>query len=111
MTRPHRSAMITAMKTVWTIAFAGLLIAGTQAIADEKKCRCVANGTTYVEGQTVCLKLGSTPYLARCDRFLNNTTWTRVSDRCDDQQMSMSDTPDEPATLDMVDLAGILDSQ
>ncbi|MEZ5811232.1 MAG: hypothetical protein R3D45_07415 [Rhizobiaceae bacterium] len=94
------------MKTIRIVVFAGLLTVGTQAIAEEGKCHCVANGTTYVEGQTACLKIGSTPFLARCDRFLNNTTWTRVGDSCDSQQTSMSDQVDETATLEV---AGILD--
>lgn len=51
-------------------------------LAGEIKCRCVANGMEYEQGQVACLKLGSTQHMARCETFLNNTTWTRISDGC-----------------------------
>lgn len=89
---------------VTAVFFTLLLLSFGAAAAGERKCLCVANGTSYEEGQVVCLRLGSAPYTARCERFLNNTTWTKVHDGCDAMSMlvpidSEQESPSELAGL------------
>lgn len=43
-----------------------------------KSCVCKANGRDYHEGQIACI-LGR---LARCEMFLNNTTWKQLANDC-----------------------------
>ena len=64
------------------LALATLLAstAGSHAGSD---CECVGNGKRVKEGEVLCLQIGpSTRYLARCERVLNNTSWTKLSDGC-----------------------------
>lgn len=53
----------------------------SDALAD---CMCAANGTRYEQGETTCIRLSSGNYLARCEKVLNNSSWTRISDGCQD---------------------------
>lgn len=48
-----------------------------------ESCNCVANGQRVELGQLFCIKTASgKEFLARCERVLNNTSWTRVQDGC-----------------------------
>lgn len=93
--RMLESAVITAL----------LLLPIGAAMAGERKCQCVANGTSYEEGQLVCLRLGAAPYTARCERFLNNTTWTKVRDGCDAMSMSEPSESVHQTLFEVADLA------
>ncbi len=53
----------------------------TAARAD---CLCAANGLRYEQGETTCIRLSSGSYLARCEKVLNNSSWTKISDDCQD---------------------------
>lgn len=44
----------------------------------DKKCQCRFQGQRYELGEIACIR----SKLARCDMFLNNTTWTFLSDSC-----------------------------
>lgn len=53
------------------------------AVADgltkfDPKCMCRANGQRYTLGEYACIQ----SKLARCEMFLNNTTWKFTSDSC-----------------------------
>lgn len=80
-----------------------VLIAATPARADSE---CLANGTFFQIGQIACLMPSSTPYLARCDEVLNNTSWVKLQDGCskvepaphaDAKPLSEISSPAEPA--------------
>jgi hypothetical protein len=65
------------------LTLAILLSLTATAVAAEPDCFCVANGKRVPEGNTVCIHPGSTSaFLARCERVLNNTSWTKIRDGC-----------------------------
>jgi len=68
---------------ITTTSCALILSAGLSAtaLADEN-CTCRGNGQDVPEGQTVCLKTASGMKLARCERVLNNTSWTILDSDC-----------------------------
>lgn len=82
------------------IAFLGALAAAfsvlpLEVFADENgiECSCVANGERIEIGQTVCLRPGSgQPFMARCERVLNNTSWKRLQDGCPTANLDISDS-------------------
>lgn len=43
-----------------------------------KNCKCKANGRDYHEGDVACIR----GHLARCEMFLNNTSWKQIADDC-----------------------------
>lgn len=43
-----------------------------------KNCKCRANGQVFEQGQIACI-LGK---LARCEMFLNNSSWKTIADVC-----------------------------
>ena len=45
-------------------------------------CTCRAQGTSFALGAVVCLKTPEGPRLARCERVLNNTSWTPLETPC-----------------------------
>lgn len=45
-------------------------------------CRCRFQGTTYALGTTVCMNTPLGQQLARCDLFLNNTSWVPTGTPC-----------------------------
>jgi len=45
---------------------------------------CKANGRDYHEGQITCI-LG---HLARCEMFLNNTTWKQLANDCPEASLA-----------------------
>jgi hypothetical protein len=44
----------------------------------DPKCQCRYQGQRYNLGEFACIR----SKLARCDMFLNNTTWTFLDDSC-----------------------------
>ena len=44
----------------------------------DKKCQCRFEGQRYNIGEYACIR----SKIARCDMFLNNTTWTFLEDSC-----------------------------
>lgn len=45
-------------------------------------CTCRYNGGDVFEGQTACINTARGPTLARCERFLNNTSWKFLDQPC-----------------------------
>ena len=56
------------------------------ATKNDPKCQCRYQGQRYNLGEYACIR----SKLARCDMFLNNTTWTFLDDSCGAVQL---DTP------------------
>lgn len=48
------------------------------ATTADPKCKCRFQGQRFNVGDYVCIR----SQLARCDMFLNNTTWTFLDDSC-----------------------------
>jgi hypothetical protein len=76
-------------------AFSAVLLAATSLAVPAawagEECECLGNGKRVKEGGVVCLKIGSSdPYLARCERNLNNTSWKKISDGCPTASSSQS---------------------
>jgi hypothetical protein len=61
----------------------GALLWSCPAFADGPiPCTCRAAGTSHALGAVVCLKTPDGPRLARCERVLNNTSWTPLATPC-----------------------------
>lgn len=59
-----------------------LIVCGASAQA-ASRCSCILNGARVEEGQTACIRPGSgEPFLARCVKVLNNTSWQKLQDGC-----------------------------
>ena len=61
------------------LAFSSLL--ASPAFAGEK-CKCRFNGGYVEEGQTACIKTSNGLSLARCEKVLNNSSWTVIEKGC-----------------------------
>lgn len=64
-----------------SLAFTFVMIgAPAPVLADgvDKKCLCRFQGQRYQIGEYACIR----SKLARCEMFLNNTTWTFLDDSC-----------------------------
>lgn len=58
-------------------------IASAAAAGESIPCSCVANGERVEVGRLFCIKTAAgKTFLARCERVLNNTSWTRIQDEC-----------------------------
>lgn len=61
----------------------GALLWSQAALADGPiPCTCRAEGTSYTLGAVVCMKTPDGPKMARCDKVLNNTSWTPLTVPC-----------------------------
>ena len=58
----------------------GFVMAATGAALAAPEC--LANGKSFQLGQSACLTLAGESHLARCDKVLNNSSWTKVADNC-----------------------------
>jgi hypothetical protein len=71
------------MKNVLLAASIFTAIASGNAFAGpDGDCTCRYDGGDVVEGQTACVKTPGGMQLARCDRFLNNTSWKFLGQPC-----------------------------
>lgn len=53
------------------------------AAPPDADCTCRnRDGSKYELGQTACLRVDGTSYLARCEMNLNVTTWKKLRDGC-----------------------------
>lgn len=65
----------------------GVLVAGLITVlipisADAHNCKCRNRGVMFELGQTSCLKVDGSSYLARCEMKLNVSSWTRIQEGC-----------------------------
>ena len=67
------------------------VLSGSRANAEEAdllasgptiKCTCRFAGRNYRLGQSACFSTGQGLRMARCDKYLNNTTWTLTKKPC-----------------------------
>ena len=54
---------------------AAVAVASTAGAHD---CQCRFSGQSYAQGVTVCMR----GKVARCDMYLNNSSWKVVADEC-----------------------------
>ncbi len=60
-----------------------LIVAGSSPAPAAPRCACIANGERIQEGQITCIRPRyGTPFLARCEIVLNNTSWTKLQEGC-----------------------------
>ncbi|NVD38543.1 hypothetical protein HT585_06735 [Ensifer sp. HO-A22] len=53
------------------------------AAPPDTRCTCRnRDGSKYELGQTACLRVDGTSYLARCEMNLNVTTWKKLREGC-----------------------------
>lgn len=67
------------------IAAVVALTAAGEAFAAPPDADCTCrnrDGSKYELGQTACLRVDGTSYLARCEMNLNVTTWKKLRDGC-----------------------------
>ncbi|WP_421912677.1 hypothetical protein [Mesorhizobium sp.] len=74
-----RTLPVTLRLLVCPIAMGSIIAATAAALAAPE---CLANGKSFQLGQSVCLTLAGESHLARCDKVLNNSSWTKVADNC-----------------------------
>lgn len=70
---------------------AAAMLAATAGTAEPRDfhCTCRAgDGSKHELGQTVCIRVGGKPYLARCETSLNVTTWHKIQDGCPEASLS-----------------------
>lgn len=59
------------------------LIAAATAATAEPQCLCRYDGKRFEQGQCTCIVISGNARYACCDRVLNNSSWTFVSDQCE----------------------------
>ncbi|WP_234937488.1 hypothetical protein [Rhizobium herbae] len=74
--------------------FAGTSPAASLAAPPDAGCTCRNRDGSKLElGQTVCIRVGDTAYLARCEMELNVTTWRKLRDGCPEARLSVAVLP------------------
>ncbi len=68
----------------------GLLVGSAPAAAE---CTCRARDVVASEGEVVCLNTPLGQRLARCDKVLNNTSWTFLQDGCPAISRTLTPSP------------------
>ncbi len=71
----------------------GLIVALSPALADAHNCKCRNRGVMFQLGQTSCLKVDGSSYLARCEMRLNVSSWTKLQDGCPITERAQSMSP------------------
>jgi hypothetical protein len=79
----------------WLLATALTAIL-TPAAPAGAECTCRYAGQSFQQGQTVCIRVGGSARLARCDMALNNSSWTFLKQGC---PTALRDGPAVPAQL------------
>jgi hypothetical protein len=59
------------------------------ATAAQADCTCIYTGGTVKEGETACILTAKGKGLARCEKVLNNTSWTVLDEPCDREQSAI----------------------
>jgi len=72
---------MSARLVVQTLLGVALMLSAGVAAADPN-CRCRYDGRYFSLGDKVCIKVNGRTKMARCDMFLNNTSWTFLGDSC-----------------------------
>jgi hypothetical protein len=61
--------------------------------AQGHNCRCLYDGGLVEQGRTACIRTSEGYQLARCEMFLNNSSWKFLDRPCDRLQSQRSTTP------------------
>ena len=69
------------------------------ATKSDPKCMCRFQGQRYNIGEYACIR----SKMARCDMFLNNTTWTFLDDSCG--SVRLDELPQSTPARQMADLS------
>jgi hypothetical protein len=64
------------------VLVSGLVMALIPTLADAHNCKCRNRGVMFQLGQTSCLKVDGSSYLARCEMKLNVSSWTKIEAGC-----------------------------
>jgi hypothetical protein len=64
------------------LIFAITLPGASAAAGPDGECTCRYKGEDVIEGQTACIATANGPSLARCEKVLNNTSWTILDQPC-----------------------------
>ncbi len=70
------------MKSVVASMLLACALLSLSTVAVRADCRCVANGVRFDLGQVACIKLPIGTRLARCEKVLNNSSWTVLRNEC-----------------------------
>jgi hypothetical protein len=65
-----------------------LCLIATAPTTAEADCTCIYAGGNVEHGQTACISTAKGKRLARCDKVLNNSSWTILDEACDIEQSS-----------------------
>jgi len=75
-------------------AFAGTSPGVSLAAPPDALCTCRNRDGSKLElGQTTCIRVGDTAYLARCEKELNVMTWRKLRDECPEARLSVAVQP------------------
>jgi hypothetical protein len=86
--QPGASAAPHSPPAAWpTSPFHGVISGAT---GEAIPCRCRFQGTAYRLGDTVCMTTHLGVQLARCDLFLNNTSWIPTGVPCTMSRLNVS---------------------
>jgi len=80
------------------LLISGLVLAasGSAQAGSNGECSCRYKGGEIFEGQTACIKTANGPTMARCERFLNNTSWKFLNQPCPTASLAPEMTPADP---------------
>ncbi len=70
--------MVAASAFTFAVMGAPSVVMADGATSADPKCQCRYQGQRYNLGEFACIR----SKLARCDMFLNNTSWTFLDDSC-----------------------------
>ncbi len=91
------------MKAPVNMAKIALVAIGLAIVSEPASaaCTCRARDVVANEGEVVCLNTPLGQRLARCDKVLNNTSWTFLREGCPTASQSL--TPAEQTLADLRD--------
>jgi hypothetical protein len=72
-----------------------LCLTATAPMTAEADCTCVYAGGNVEHGQTACIQTAKGKQLARCEKVLNNSSWTFLNEACDVEQSQRVSTADK----------------
>lgn len=75
-------------RMIATVAILAGSLAGSQAFAGEE-CTCRHKDGETALGQVACIRSPNGMTMARCDRVLNNTSWTFLNQPCPSANLSL----------------------
>ncbi len=92
----YYTLLMKSVPALWMVAlvsaFAGTSLSAS--VAADPICTCRNRDGSRLElGQTTCIRVGDTAYLARCEKELNVMTWRKLRDECPEARLSVAVLP------------------